>query len=120
MAEREAKQTLTVIRKPGRPRKPLPGPDPGNIVGTAKAGSLTNTERNRGVVASQVVPPVVPRLLDLHETARYLSVSEWTVRGLEHAGTLKRTRIPRPQQRELRKILFDRYDLDYLIEEWKE
>jgi hypothetical protein len=33
---------------------------------------------------------------------------------------LRRVRIPLPDGRELRKLLFDREDLDRLIEAWKE
>ena len=61
-----------------------------------------------------------PRLLDLHSAAAYLGLSEWTVRDLEHAGILARVRVPLPDQGELRKILFDRHDLDRAIEVWKE
>jgi hypothetical protein len=61
-----------------------------------------------------------PRLLDLHGAAHYLSLSEWTVRDLETAGVLPRVRVPLPDHGELRKILFDRADLDRLIEEWKD
>jgi hypothetical protein len=64
--------------------------------------------------------PIVPRLLDLHGTASYLSVSEWTVRDLEACGILARVRVPLPNHGELRKILFDKEDLDRLIEAWKE
>jgi hypothetical protein len=58
--------------------------------------------------------------LDLNGTATYLGLSPWTVRELEAAGSLHRVRIPLPQHGELRKLLFDRMDLDRLIESWKE
>lgn len=61
-----------------------------------------------------------PRLLDLRATAAYHGVSEWTVRDLAAAGVLYRVRIPLPHGGELRKVLFDRTDLDRLIEAWKE
>jgi hypothetical protein len=82
-------------RRPGRPRKVL-DVEPG---GPALAGA---------------------RLLDLQATAAYLSVSAWTVRDLEAAGMLRRVRIPLPRGRELRKLLFDRDDLDQLIVRWKD
>jgi len=63
---------------------------------------------------------VEPRLLDLEAVAAYLGVSPWTVRDLEFAGVLRRVRIPLPDGRELRKLLFDREDLDRLIEAWKD
>lgn len=72
-----------------------------------------------------------PRLLDLQAAADYLSLSTWTVRTLEAAGLLPRIHIPMPpedQRRgrngdgsgELRKLLFDRVDLDQCIEKWKD
>ena len=64
--------------------------------------------------------PVLPRLLDLHAAAQYLGVSAWTVRDLEAAGTVPRIRIPLPNAGELRKLLFDRADLDRLIDGWKD
>jgi len=66
------------------------------------------------------VGPLTPRLLDLHSTAAYLGVSEWTVRDLEAGGLLQRIRIPLPNQGELRKLVFDRTDLDQLIQSWKD
>lgn len=62
----------------------------------------------------------MPRLLDLRATAAYLSVSEWTVRDLDAAGVLRRVHVPLANGGELRKLLFDRSDLDRLIEAWKE
>jgi hypothetical protein len=61
---------------------------------------------------------VAPRLLDVNAAGRYLGVSPWTIRDLDAAGTLKRVRIPL-RDSELRKLLFDRTDLDRLIEAWK-
>jgi hypothetical protein len=48
--------------------------------------------------------------------ARYLAVSTWTVRDLEAAGHLPRVRLPLPGGKDLRKLLYDRADLDRLIE----
>jgi hypothetical protein len=84
------------LGKPGRPRtRPTPTPAP----------DLTAQIR---------------RLLDLEGAAAYLSVSEWTIRDLEAAGVLSRVRVPLPNGGELRKVLFDRVDLDALIERWKD
>jgi hypothetical protein len=58
--------------------------------------------------------------LDLENARLYLGVSAWTVRDLESAGTLRRVRIPLPNGGELRKVLFDREDLDRLIDSWKD
>jgi hypothetical protein len=65
-------------------------------------------------------PAVTARLLDLDGSAVYLSISPWTVRGLDAAGVLKRVRVPLPNGGELRKVLFDREDLDRLIAAWKD
>jgi excisionase family DNA binding protein len=62
----------------------------------------------------------MPRLLDVQAAARYLGVSPWTVRELEWKGVLRRVRVPLPGGGELRKLLFDKADLDRLIEGWKE
>lgn len=66
-------------------------------------------------------PAALPafRLLDLQQAASYLGVSTWTVRDLEANGVLPRVLIPLGNGRELRKLLFDRTDLDRLIEAWK-
>jgi hypothetical protein len=68
----------------------------------------------------QAQGPVTPRLLDLKSAATYLSVSPWTVRDLEAKGVLPRVRVPVPGSGELRKLLFDKADLDRLIDAWKD
>jgi len=62
----------------------------------------------------------IRRLLNLEDTATYLSCSTWTVRDLETAGVIKRVRVPLPDGGELRKLLFDIRDLDELIARWKD
>ena len=99
-------------RKPGRPRKV----ESGHVPGTWAAEHRINGPPERGLLAS---PAIVPRLLDLRATARYLGVSPWTVRDLEAAGVLRRVSVPL-RGRDLRKLLFDRADLDRLIDGWKE
>lgn len=42
------------------------------------------------------------------------------MRDLDAAGVLRRVRVPLPNGGELRKLLFDRTDLDRLIEAWKD
>ena len=83
------------LGKPGRPRKPT-------------SEGTTTVER------------VPARLLDLDGTAQYLGLSAWTIRDLEAAGTLRRVRVPTRNGGELRKLLFDRADLDRLIAAWKD
>jgi hypothetical protein len=74
-------------------------------------------------VSGRAVPalcPISPRLLDLPAASDYLSVSPWTVRDLQALGVLPRVRVPLPGGGELRKLLFDREDLDRLISSWKD
>lgn len=115
--------------KPGRPKKtdaPFIRPiidESGHNPGTAPHGSRMNSEEQRSAAVQQASvprPSILPRLLDLKGAAVYLGLSEWTVRDLEHSGTLARVRIPLPKHGELRKLLFDRQDLDALIEVWKD
>ncbi len=105
------------VRRPGRPRKPLPGPEPG-------LASTGQRAKDQVRVKPRALRPAVPllerRLLDLHGAAGYLSISAWTVRDLEAAGVLRRVRVPASGSRDLRKWLFDREDLDALIAGWKE
>lgn len=96
---------LRARRPVGRPRKRTDPP--------------TGGSRNGGAVPHLTVSPVPPRLLNLDGTAAYLGVSPWTVRDLEAAGTLRRVRVPLPTG-ELRKLLFDREDLDHLVTLWKD
>ena len=80
----------------------------------ASGGNQGRTEVQTTVV------PLSTRLLDLPTAAQYLGLSPWTVRDLEAAGSLPRVRIPLPHAGELRKLLFDRVDLDRLIDQWKD
>ena len=106
--------------KPGRPRKPLPSPDEGHNAGTAGQQSRMSRGDNGGALVTLAVAPVAPRLLDLHAGAAYLCVSEWTMRDLEHSGIVPRVRVPLKNNGELRKLLFDRTELDRLVETWKD
>jgi excisionase family DNA binding protein len=59
------------------------------------------------------------RLLDVEEAAQYLGgISTWTVRGLIQKGHLKPVRLPsvRHKGEDGRRLLFDRRDLDALID----
>ncbi len=98
-----------------RPRRKL-----GHNPGTSRAESPINSVGNGSPLAQGAIAPLMPRLLDLHAAAAYLGVSEWTVRDLEAAGVLQRVRVPLPNHGELRKLLFDRVNLDALIERWKD
>jgi hypothetical protein len=105
---------LTHLRRgPGRPRKA----DPGHVPGTSQLDTRMNSRSERGALAPGTS---APRLLDLRQTADYMGMSTWTVRDLEAAGVLARVRVPLPGGGELRKLLFDRTDLDRLIASWKD
>ena len=99
--------------RPGRPRKVQPGHD----TGSAGPRASPNDGPERRALAREAS---APRLLDLRATAAYLGVSAWTVRDLDAVGVLRRVRVPLPNGGELRKLLFDRADLDGLIEGWKD
>jgi hypothetical protein len=99
--------------KPGRPRKGESGHSPG----TGGVRTRTNQGPDSRALDSSTS---VRRLLGLETTAAYLGVSPWTVRDLEAAGVLSRVRVPLPHGGELRKLLFDRAELDRLIEAWKD
>lgn len=116
-----AAAALRLRGQPGRPRKagsaeareasaPPSSPPP-------ERGPATDVP---GTCPNPVVTALLPRLLDLPTTAAYLGLSEWTVRDLEAAGVLPRIRVPLPHGGELRKLLFDREDLDRLIAAWKD
>lgn len=98
-------------RRPGRPRK----------IEDARADStaLNGGDRDDPDRSAPASGRLAPRLLDLVQTAQYLGVSAWTVRDLEASGTLQRVSIPLAGGRELRKLLFDRGDLDRLVDAWK-
>lgn len=109
----EDRPLLHARRLVGRPRKS------GHVPGTSPAQGPENSEAKGRALARLPVAPVPPRLLDLDDTADYLAVSPWTVRDLEAKGILRRVRVPLPNG-ELRKLLFDREDLDHLVTLWKD
>ena len=105
-------------RHAGRPRKEQSPESTQARQGRALLSAVRNSAPyDTGVPA---LCPITPRLLDLSAAALYLSVSAWTVRDLEAAGVLPRVRIPLPDRGELRRVLFDKDDLDRLIAVWKD
>lgn len=110
--------------KPGRPRNGDTGifgkPESGHSAGTGMQEAQARSGSSESATVQITTAPVLPRLLDLHTASTYLGLSEWTVRDLEQSGVLARVRIPLPHAGELRKLLFDRTDLDRLIDGWKD
>jgi len=102
-------------RKPGRPKKVKSG----HVAGIAPQQDGGNKGQRWSALA---LATIVPRLLSLEQAALYLGCSPWTVRELANKedGVLKRVRIPLKKNGELRKLLFDREDLDRLIDGWKD
>jgi hypothetical protein len=101
-------------------REPLPLLHARRPVGRPRKAASAEGQHPRGVLPLLTVAAVPPRLLDLDATAAYLGVSPWTVRDLEAAGVLQRVRVPLANHGELRKLLFDREDLDHLVSLWKD
>ena len=99
--------------RPGRPRK---DPDPDYVGMTSEAEtsknrvSMSRPARQR-VLAGTGREVIQPRLLNLRQTAEYLSLSTWTIRNLVDNGTLCRVQLGT-----IRRLLFDRLDLDRLVE----
>jgi excisionase family DNA binding protein len=60
------------------------------------------------------------RLLGVEEAARYLGISSWTIRDLLANGALSRVRLHLGADRDCRRLLVDRLELDALIERSKE
>ena len=107
------------LRRPlGRPRKPRDNESTPASQAEALAGGRISTG-----VALPAVPapcPVTPRLLDVDGAAAYLGVSAWTIRDLDAGGHLPRVRLPLPGGKELRRLLYDRTDLDRLVDRSKD
>jgi excisionase family DNA binding protein len=80
---------------------------------------VTPTAETRSSSSDQSRPLAMrtsgPRLLSARETAAYLAIGYDTVLLLVKSGTLRPVRLPLGEN-ELRKLLFDRVDLDRLVE----
>ncbi len=97
--------------RPGRSRK---GPERRHVAVTsgAQARVLPRLEAR----PSDVTSNVLPRLLGVEAAGRYLGVSPWTIRDLVAAGQLQPVRLSLPSGKAVRRLLFDRVQLDLLIE----
>lgn len=60
---------------------------------------------------------LIPRLMDSPTAAHYLSISERSLRELVTAGSIRRVEIPLGSA-DLRRVLFDRQQLDALVDSW--
>ena len=110
-----AAASMRLRQKPGRPRKEVTG----SITPDKASDGERGRDPGRRAVVYEAVGHIPPRLLDLKAAASYLGVSPWTIRDLEANGTLRRISIPLGAGRDLRKLLFDRQDLDQLVDSWK-
>jgi hypothetical protein len=110
-----AAASMRLRQKPGRPRKEITG----SITQEKTSDGDRGRDPGKRTVVYEAVGHIPPRLLDLKAVAAYLGVSPWTIRDLEANGTLRRVSIPLGAGRDLRKLLFDRRDLDQLVESWK-
>jgi hypothetical protein len=66
------------------------------------------------------VAPLAPRLLDRQGAAAYYSVAPDTIDQLDAAGVLSRVRLPNGSRGDLKRVLYDREDLDALVARMKD
>lgn len=102
---------------PGRPRK---HPENGHTPGTQAVQVVEQKGQEGRTLAWQACAPALPRLLNIDATAQYLDVSTWTIWTFLDNETRKPVRIPRENGKNVRKLVFDRLDLDALVTKWKE
>ena len=103
-----AAASVRLRRRAGRPRT-RPQPAPRHV---SSHVDLEQRESAAVPLVHRTSGPVdAPRLLDVEGAAGYLGVSAWTVRDLVERGSLSRVALPG-----VRRLLFDRCDLDRLIE----
>jgi hypothetical protein len=95
-------------------------PKSGTVRAQTPKKPRVNTGDGARAQALQTPALSAARLLDLRAAATYLGLAPWTTRELEWWGVLRRVRVPLPKGGELRKLLFDRVDLDELISRWKD
>ena len=103
-----AAASMRLRRRAGRPRT-RPQPPPRHVT---RHVDLEQRESAAVPLVRITSGPVdAPRLLKVEAAADYLGVSPWTVRDLVERGSLSRVALPG-----VRRLLFDRCDLDQLIE----
>ena len=104
-------------------------PKSGQSAGTVVPQTRARSGRQKRADDMQSAVPAWPRLLNEAKSASYLSMSVWSFRELWQAHQIDPVKVPRVdsakmRRREhvkdtLRKLLFDRLDLDALVEKWK-
>ena len=104
-------------RRPGHLRKTRDAESAQALQAEVLAQTAERIGLSRGSVPE--VCPLTPRLLDVVGAAKYLGVSLWTIRDLDAAGHLARVRLPLGVK-EIRRVLYDRADLDLLIDRSKD
>jgi len=97
--------------RPGRPRK---HPERSHVAVTPPAEVRAVQRAQAG--ASDATSNALPRLLGVEAAGRYLGVSTWTVRDLVAGRQLHPVRLALPSGKAVRRLLFDRVQLDLLIE----
>ncbi len=110
----ERRVTTGPLTPPRRGRPPKP--ENGDNSGTAPLQVVESIAKNHSALAYQAVAPIPPRVFDLPNAARYLGVSERLVWGWAKSGRLRRVRYFDENGKELRKLVFDKADLDRLVD----
>ena len=80
--------------------------------GVSPAQVQPRKKRKKKVVRQPCIVPGIHRLFTVKETASYLRLSPWTVRGLGWNGEIPEVKIGR-------RTLFDQKDLDAFIDRSK-
>jgi hypothetical protein len=102
-------------KRPGRPRKAVI--DVNVTSGPVASQASARPEKvARGYISAAPVADMWPRLLDLKGSARYTSLSTWTIRDYLAGGILRRVELPSATRGTTRRVLLDRLDLDALVE----
>jgi len=97
--------------RPGRPRK---HPERSHVAVTSFA--QVRAVPRPAARPSDATSNALPRLLGVEAAGRYLGVSTWTVRDLVAGRQLHPVRLALPSGKAVRRLLFDRVQLDLLIE----
>lgn len=109
---------------------------PGHSTGTARAETGVDRGPERRPTAQRAVVPAWPRLLSVELAAAYVGLNVEILREYVRSGRLAPIRPPRPDTARshgyrsgssrrtvandtVRRLLFDRADLDAMVDSWK-